>query len=254
MPQIFAIADLHLCIGCPQKTMEVFGPQWSNYIERIKIEWKKAVSQDDLVLIAGDISWALHLNEAKLDLDWIDQLPGHKIIIRGNHDYWWKSLTQVKKILPKSIQVIQNNAINLHGVSIGGARLWDSKEFSASEIIHFKENPKANPNVKPLTEEENEKIFAKELHRLELSLSQMDANAPLKIAMTHYPPLSHDLKSSKAHKLLVKYKVDICVFGHIHNIIDNPPPLFGEKEKIKYLFTAADYLKFVPLQVYSLNN
>ena len=254
MTQIWAMADLHLCIGCTQKTMEVFGPQWSNYIQRIKDNWQELVKPDDIVLVAGDITWALKLEEAKIDLDWIDALPGKKIMIRGNHDYWWKSLTQVQKILPSSIQLIQNNAINLPGVSIAGSRLWDTKEFNCSEIIDFKENPKANPKVKPLTIEENEKIFAKELHRLELSLSQMNVDAPLKIAMTHYPPLSHDLKPSTVHKILQKYNIDICVFGHIHNLKPNNPPIFGEKDGINYLFTAADYLQFFPMKVSKLEN
>lgn len=248
--QIWAIADLHLCISCPQKTMEVFGHQWDNYIDRIKENWIKCIDKDDIVLLAGDITWALKLEEAKIDLEWIDELPGTKIMVRGNHDYWWKSMKQIKRILPKSIHLIQNNAINLDIASIGGSRLWDTQEFNCLDIIDYKENPLANPKVKPLTLEENERIFSKELHRLELSLSQIDPGAKLKIAMTHYPPISHDLKPSKAHELLKKYNIDICIFGHIHNLKADPPTLFGEKDNIKYIFTAADHLKFVPLKLF----
>lgn len=249
MSNIWAIADLHLCISCPQKTMEVFGPNWANYIQKIEENWKKYVQEEDLVLIAGDITWALKLEEAKIDLEWISKLPGTKVMIRGNHDYWWRTLTHVKRILPPKMHAIHNDALNLGDISIGGSRLWDTVEFNCSEIIDFKVNPKANPKVVPLTEEENEKIFAKELHRLELSLSKMNPHASLKIVMTHYPPLSHDLKNSKTHALLLKYNIDICIFGHMHNIKPNPPPLFGEKEGIQYIFTAADFLKFVPLKI-----
>lgn len=249
MRTIWAMADLHLCISCPDKTMEDFGPRWDNYLERIRENWKKCVSDEDLVLIAGDITWALRIEEAKIDLAWLGELPGEKVMIRGNHDYWWKTLTQIKRILPPKVHVLHNDALNIDGVSIGGSRLWDTLEFNFSDVIDYKVNPKANPNVTPLTTEENEKIFAKELHRLELSLSKMNQDAPLKIAMTHYPPISFDLKPSKVHALFLKYNIDICVFGHLHNLKDKSPPLFGEKEGIKYIFTAADFLQFLPLKI-----
>ncbi len=249
MKQIWAIADLHLCLNCPDKTMEDFGHRWENYIQRIETNWKQLVAPDDLVLVAGDISWALKTDEVKADLDWIGKLPGQKIMIRGNHDYWWKSLTQIRAVLPSNIHLIQNDAINYPQLAIAGSRLWDTLEFNNLEIIDFKENPRANPNAIPLTSETNEKIFLKELHRLELSLSQMNPEAKLKIALTHYPPISYDLKPSKVHALLVKYNVDYCVFGHMHNLKENLPPLFGEKDGVHYLFTAADYLQFVPQKV-----
>lgn len=243
------MADLHLCLSCPDKTMEDFGSRWENYIERIKKHWMEQVQDGDIVLVAGDISWALKISEVQKDLNWIDELPGEKIMIRGNHDYWWKSLKQIKSILPQSIQIIQNDALNFDGFSVGGSRLWDTSEFSNIDIIEYKENPKANPDAPVLTAEENEKIYLKELNRLELSLSKINPAAPLKIAMVHYPPLRYDLSPSKVHNLLLKYNIQICVFGHIHNLKNDLPPLFGTKDGIQYLFTAADYLKFKPLKV-----
>lgn len=246
---IWAIADLHLALSCPEKTMEDFGPTWANYIKRIQENWANNVQKDDLVLIAGDITWAYTLEKAQVDLQWIDQLPGTKVMIRGNHDTWWQSLNKVQKILPPSIIALQNDAYNIEGLSIGGSRLWDTLEFNFSDLIELKENPKANPNTPILTEEENERIFSRELHRLELSLKAMNPSAPLKIVMTHYPPISHDLKPSKAHQMLKDYKVDICVFGHVHNITPSSLKLFGKKEGVNYLLTAADYLKFIPLKI-----
>ncbi len=249
MTHIWAIADLHLCISCPEKNMEVFGPSWSRYIERIKENWKQVVSEDDLVLIAGDITWAIKPEDAKIDLDWIATLPGTKVMIRGNHDYWWRTKSQVDKILPPRFHIVHNDALNLPTLSIGGSRMWDSLEYRFADIVDFKDNPKANPKVKPLTDEENEKIFRKELIRLEMSLAKMDPNAPLKIAMTHYPPIGNDLKPSKVHALLKKYHIDLCVFGHLHNLRPNHPPLFGSLDNIQYLFTAADFLEFKPLKI-----
>lgn len=249
MQGIWAIADLHLCISCPNKTMEDFGPSWSNYIERIKANWIENISEEDLVLIAGDITWALKIDEAKVDLEWLGALPGTKVMIRGNHDYWWKSLTQLRRILPPKMHVLHNDALNLPELSIAGSRLWDTLEYNFSDLIEFKTNPKANPKVAPLSTEENERIFEKELHRLELSLSKMNPDSPLKIAMTHYPPISQDLKPSRAHSLLLKYKVNKCVFGHMHNLKETPASFFGQKDGIEYIFTAADYLKFIPKKI-----
>ncbi len=246
---IWAIADLHLSLSCPEKTMEDFGESWSNYMQRIKENWSKSVKEGDLVLIPGDITWASTPEQAEEDLIWIDQLPGTKIMIRGNHDYWWSSLSKIKKVLPKSILALQNDAWNTEEVSVGGSRLWDSSEYNSSDVIDFKVNPKANPKSPVLTKEQNEKIYQKELHRLELSLQKMNPDSKLKIVMTHYPPLSYNLKDSKVHTLLKKHQIDICVFGHIHNIMPDHPPLFGTKDGISYQLVAADYLQFSPLKI-----
>lgn len=246
---IFALADLHLCLSTPDKNMEDFGPRWESYMQRIEENWKKIVKPEDLVLIAGDISWALKLDKALIDLNWIDKLPGRKVMIKGNHDYWWKSINQVRKILPPSIYALQNDALNLEGVSIGGSRLWDSDEYEFSKIIEYKENPKKNPKTPILTPLDNQNIFEKELKRLELSLSLMNPKAPLKIVMTHYPPISHDLKESKVHLLLKKYNINFCIFGHVHNAIETEPKLFGQKDFVHYVFSAADYLQFKPIKI-----
>lgn len=246
---IWAIADLHLSISCPEKNMENFGDPWANYIERIKENWLTHIGKNDLVLLPGDITWATNLELAKIDLTFLATLPGIKVMIEGNHDYWWRSISQVRKILPKNFYALQNDALNLPGVSIAGSRLWDTNEYNFSELVDFRENPKANLNLVRLTEEENERIYIKELHRLELSLSKMDKEAKLKIAMTHYPPIGNDLKDSRVHKLLLKYDVDICVFGHIHSLHSHLPPLFGVKDGISYQLSAADYLQFIPLKL-----
>jgi uncharacterized protein len=249
---IWALSDPHLAFGVPSKTMEAFGPAWHEYAEKIAANWKQLVSVDDLVLIPGDISWAMRPNEAKADLDWIDALPGSKILLKGNHDYWWTSASQLAKIMPPSIRFIQNNALTWNGIAIGGSRLWDTPEYGFSPYITFRENPLAKK--KPTEElskqkEEEERIFVRELERLKLSLSQLDPKAKVKIALTHYPPIGADLLPSRASQILEHFQIDYCVFGHLHNVKEGALP-FGNARGVEYLFTSCDYIHFTPIRVW----
>lgn len=245
---IYAIADLHLAFGIPDKTMEYFGGAWINYTQKIEEEWKKIITPDDLVLIAGDISWAKNLESAVIDLEWIDKLPGTKVLSRGNHDSWWSSLSQVKKILPKSMHLIQNDVFNWQGVSIGGCRLWDTDEYSYEKYIEYTDNPRVKALQEPEDPEEQEKIFIRELGRLEMSLSRLPKHAAVKIAMTHYPPVGPEMHPSKTSLLLEKHGINISIFGHLHNV-KREMPMLGEARGIKYYLTAADYLEFKPLKI-----
>lgn len=248
---IWALSDLHLPFGEPSKTMEVFGSAWNRYPERIKEHWEKMVKPGDLVLVPGDISWAMKLEDALKDLDWIDQLPGDKLIIRGNHDYWWPSAAKLKGILPPSIHFIQNNAFNWNGVTFGGARLWDTFEYGFGDVTDYVPNPRAKKPTQEEIEarnEEAERIFVRDLERLKLSLQQMDPDARVRIALTHYPPIGKDLQPSRASAILEHFKIDKCVFGHLHNIKEGSLP-FGKARGVDYIFASADYLGFAPIVV-----
>lgn len=250
--RIWAIADLHLSFGVKDKKMDVFGDQWINHDEKIAEEWRKVIAEDDLVLLAGDISWAMRLEDVQPDLDWIHALPGTKVMIRGNHDYWWHSLSKITKILPPSIHVIQNNAFHWKNVGVAGARLWDTSEYNFDDYVVMKPNPKANPLTAVDTNPENtQHIFERELHRLEASLKCFNANDTVRIVMTHYPPINATLQQSLTSALLEKYGVKYCVFGHIHNVPHDKDPLFGTKNGIEYSLTACDYLDFKPLLILS---
>lgn len=247
---IWAIADLHLSFGVPDKDMDVFGENWKGYTKKLTENWQALIKEDDLVLIAGDISWAMKTEDAKADLDWIHQLPGTKVMIRGNHDYWWGSLAKVEKILPPSIHIIQNNAFNWKEFTIGGARLWDTPEFNFNAYITYKENTRAKKLTQTDSNQaEAEKVFERELARLELSLKAMSKDAPVKIVMTHYPPLSADLQPSRTSALLEKYQVNSCVFGHLHNVKQGIP-MFGKKNGVSYHLTSCDYLNFIPIKIF----
>lgn len=249
---IWTIADLHLAFGVPNKTMEVFGPAWKGYAEKIRHNWEKNISEDDLVLIPGDISWAMGLEEALVDLNWIDTLPGKKILLKGNHDLWWPSSEKLKKSLPSSIDFIYNNALEWKGVALGGTRLWDTPEYSFDAFIEFRENPlqkKKTSEEMQKKEQEDARIFSRELKRLILSLQQLSTHAKTRIALVHYPPIGADLSPSQTSAILEKFKIDICVFGHLHNVRPNTLP-FGEARGVRYIFASADYLHFTPIKVF----
>jgi predicted phosphohydrolase len=247
MNHIWAIADLHLSFGLSDKNMDIFGPEWENHFEKIKEAWESLIQPEDLVLLPGDISWAMRLEEALIDLEWIDALPGTKVMIRGNHDYWWSSPTKMRRVMPPSIHFIQNSVFNWEGVTVGGSRLWDCEEYTFNQYIHFRENPSARAQREPA--ETSKPIFQRELERLKLSLDQLDPKAKRRIALTHYPPIGADLQPSSASALLEKYQIDTCVFGHLHSL-KKGIPLFGEVRGVRYLLTSADYLNFVPLQLF----
>lgn len=247
---IWAIADLHLSFGVPDKHMDVFGPQWKNYTDKIEHHWRTLVAPGDLVLIPGDISWGMRLEEAEPDLAWIGDLPGTKVMIKGNHDYWWGSLAKLKGILPPSCHLIQNNSWTWQEYAIAGTRLWDIPGLSFNEMIDFKVNERSR---KPLMEKdespESAKIYQRELGRLEASLKSMSPFAKKRIVMTHYPPIGQGLQESEVSKLLEKYKVDICVFGHLHNVKPERP-LFGDRNGVTYHLTSCDSLDdFKPLRI-----
>ena len=148
--KVFALADLHLS-GSVNKPMDVFGPLWDNHLSRIRTAWLETVGEEDLVLIPGDISWAMHLQEAQTDLNTIAALPGKKLILRGNHDYWWSSLTQLRARLPGGMRAIQNDACLVGDVVFCGTRGWTIPPASGAQ-------------------EQDEKLYRREAMRLEMSL------------------------------------------------------------------------------------
>ena len=244
--KIWALADPHLALGIEGKKMDIFGPNWIDHAQKMYDNCHQVISQEDLLLIPGDISWALKTDDAKKDLEFIASLPGKKIISKGNHDYWWPSTKKLKEILPAGVYSAQNEVINIEDVSIVGVRLWDTQEFNFDTIIDFKPNPKKNEKA-ALEAEDNEKIFQKELVRLENGLKLLD-QSKYKILLCHYPPLGCDMSDSQASLIIDRYKVNLCVFGHLHNV--KPIyPLFGKKNHTEYVLSSCDYLDFKPILI-----
>lgn len=250
MTSIWAISDPHLSFGVPNKQMDIFSPKWKDHPDKIRLEWTKLVAPDDLVLIPGDISWAMHFTEVAPDLAWLDSLPGTKVMIRGNHDYWWTSYSRVVKELPPSLHAIHHTVYNWKNVSIGGTRLWDSPEFNfdslPSEEIEIVQKSQVAVH-KPDTE----KIYQRELHRLEVSLKALDQKADYRIVMTHYPPIGLDLASSSASEMFEKYNINFVLFGHLHGM-ESDQKFFGERNGVQYRLTCCDYLNFKPLKILTI--
>lgn len=253
--KVFAISDPHLAIGTPRKSMEIFGPPWEGHPNVLASRWRKVVAPDDIVLIPGDISWAIRLEGAIPDLRFLGNLPGRKILLRGNHDYWWSSASKVRSVLPEGMEIVQNSVVNIDGVSIGGTRLWDDREIGWLDLPL--RPPTRDGKVwqsLPLemglsrSAEENEKIFVRELGRLRNSLSRIDPNARFKVAMVHYPPLRLDMGETRTTAIIEESGVAACVFGHLHGLLPaTEKPLFGMRNGVDYRLTSCDYLEFDPL-------
>ncbi len=226
--RIFAISDLHLSFET-DKPMDIFGEAWKDHPARIRQYWHENVRDDDVVLIPGDISWALRLEEAKKDIAFIDGLPGRKVIIKGNHDYWWSSLSKVKKFMPESIIPLQNSAIVLGGVGIAGSRLWIDPDLSLE---------KATP--------EDKKIWERELLRLKQSLDVLPGGLDTRIIMTHFPPISLEGRAGKSVEVASPYGCDIWVFGHMHLGSLDYDGFNRTIADTRYEFVSADYLGFCP--------
>lgn len=198
--KIYCISDLHLD-STGQKPMNVFGAQWDNYLECIKNSWLENVCKDDIVLISGDISWAMTMEQFIKDLKFFENLPGTIIINRGNHDYWWSSISQVRNALPKNMYALQNDCIEFENVIICGTRGWELPERNQE------------------TSEENLKIINREIIRMEITLVEMSRKRKHNqkvIYMLHYPPFNTTRQQNSFLDLLEKYNVDIVVYGHLH--------------------------------------
>lgn len=220
--KVYAISDLHLSFGS-NKPMDIFGEKWENYLEKIVIDWNNKVQDDDIVLIPGDISWAMKLEETKEDFEFLGSLKGKKIIIRGNHDYWWSSLSAVRKVLPENVFALQNDAIKFNDIIFCGTRGWTVPEITFAT-------------------EQDEKVFKREVIRLELSLKSAKAlqkNNEMIICMMHYPPTNSQRQKSEFTDLIEKYNVKKVVFGHLHGK-KVKSKLYYIQNNIEYYITSCD--------------
>ncbi len=227
---IWALGDLHLSHAQP-KPMDIFGEAWANHTGKIAANWRRVVGEEDLVIIPGDISWAMDLAGAQADLDWLAALPGVKLLIRGNHDYWWSSIGKVRAALPPGLVALQNDHFVFGKWAVCGTRGW------------------LCPGDEGFGGEHDEKIYRRELGRLQLSLeSAVKAGQMRLIAALHYPPFERRTDPSGFTELLERYGVKHCVFGHIHD--PGREKLFqGERGGVVYHFVASDGVDFTPVPV-----
>lgn len=246
--KIFALGDLHLA-GSVSKSMEIFGENWKDHDKKIKKNWERVVRDEDIVLIPGDISWAMTLEEAKVDMEWIGALPGKKVLIRGNHDFWWKSISKVRSILPPSVLAIQNDSLIFNDIAVAGTRLWEFYGSDFSDNIKWisRESIGLPPEKKPA---DPERIYSREIHRLNLSLESVHGRARQIIVMLHFPPFDFSFKENEVITTLQKFGIDICVFGHLHSLKKDSMPKFPVvKWGIKFHLVSSDFVDFAPVRI-----
>lgn len=227
---IFTIADLHLPLGI-DKPMDVFGQSWENYVERLQANWQSVVGEKDTVVIPGDFSWATYIEQSKRDFDFLESLNGRKIILKGNHDYWWTTMTKLDEFVKKNgyntISFLHNNAYEAEGISICGTRGWLCPGCSG-----YKES--------------SEKYFNREVARLEISLKT--ATTDEKYVFTHYPPMSNMYQCNAFVDMMKKYNVKKCFYGHLHGK-SHDFRLSEEYDGIKYFLVSSDFLSFMPKRI-----
>ena len=229
--KVFAISDLHLP-GNNDKPMDIFGDHWSDHWQQISQTWANMVGEGDVVLIGGDISWAMNYDDVKEDIEKIASMPGHKVILKGNHDYWWQSVTKLRHMMPNKMYAVQNDALRLGDYVICGTRGWTcpgAKQFS----------------------EDDEKIYKREGERLKLSLMQAkklsDDNTKL-IVMMHYPPFNDRQEENLFTQQLEAVRPDVVIYGHLHGF-GAASAFEGNLRGVEYKMTACDYINFTPVRI-----
>lgn len=225
---LFAISDLHLSFGT-DKPMNIFGSKWENYTERLYENWQAKVKKEDVVIIPGDISWATYIEDAYEDFNFINSLNGTKILLKGNHDYWWTTISKMEKYMEQNgfntIKILNNTTFLYKNIAICGTRGWNF--------------------VSENTNSDDRKIFERERIRLILSLENAKSVKTEKIIVAmHYPPVSDD--GSGFYDILKGYNVSRCIYGHLHGP-SHQNAIQGEIDGIQIDLVSGDYINFDPL-------
>lgn len=231
---LYTISDLHLPLGI-DKPMDIFGSRWENYVEKIAEEWKGRVGAEDLVILPGDFSWATYLDQAKKDFEFLENLPGRKILLKGNHDYWWTTMSKLRKFAAeneyKSVDFLQNGAVLYGDTAIAGTRGWSYIGGGTQ------------------AKEEDITIYEREKIRLELSIEEAERLNPKEIIVfMHYPPVTFDCPESGFTEIFQKHGIKRCVYGHIHGRQEKTA-VRGEFKGVEYLLVSCDCVGFSPIKL-----
>jgi hypothetical protein len=232
--RIWAIADLHLSFAVP-KPMDIFGERWRDHAQRIAQAWHDRVAPDDLVLIAGDISWALKWPQASIDLHWINDLPGTKVLTKGNHDYWWDAGRKHRASLAPSMYLLEGDAVEIGGWVLCGTRTWLAPDHPAYK------------------DAEDERIYTREVGRLERALAAAqrlaaghgDGSRHIGV-LIHYPPFYPQGQPTPFATMIAQAGAQFCVYGHLHRRADWNSAVQGVRDGVRYHLTSCDFLGFKP--------
>lgn len=229
---IYAISDLHLSLTS-DKPMDIFGPSWEGHFEKIKSDWLAKVKDEDIVLICGDISWAMKMEDALVDLRALAPLPGKKVFIRGNHDFWWSGITKLRDNAPdENFIFLQTDATKIGDFVFVGSRGWTC------------------PGSDDYTEQDN-KLYLREAERFRLALAEgekLRQEGDKLVALIHYPPFGLKNEDTVFTQLFERYRVDKAVFGHIHGMAYFP--LKTHRYGVDYILTSCDKVGFQLVKIY----
>lgn len=228
---LYAIGDLHLCYGVPGKTMNIFHG-WDNYQELIKKNWTNLICAEDTVVLAGDVSWGMSLQQARADFEFIHKLAGRKIVLKGNHDYWWTTKKKMDDFLNAegfdSIKILHNNSFPYNDkYAICGTRGW----------------------VNVPGEKQDEKVLYREVQRLETSIKTAVDIGYEPLVFMHYPPIFANNYNYDILQILYRYKVKLCCYGHIHGRSGHNLCVQGIYDDIDFHLISGDYLQFYPQKI-----
>lgn len=234
---LFVISDLHLDVLTNEKSMEVFGDKWKDYTKRIQKNWSAVVEENDTVIIPGDISWALTLEESLTDLKWIEALPGKKILMKGNHDFWWSTVTKMKRFFAENnlntFDILHNNALEIESYIIAGSRGW---------FVDKTVQPQKTITV------DYEKILNREQIHLRMSLDEaksiQEKTGKEILVFFHFPPIWGDFKCDELLNILKEYNISRAFFGHIHGSYNHSS--YFDYDGIQFKMISADFIDFIP--------
>ncbi len=228
--KVWAISDLHLS-GLSDKPMDVFGPEWEGHFEKITADWREKVGEEDIVLVGGDTSWGMKLEEGMYDVASLAFLPGRKVFVRGNHDFWWNGIGRVRAAAPENFFFLQNDCVKFENVVIAGSRGW-TVPGSADYTEH------------------DEALYKREAERFRLAFSEVKKvrkEGDILIALLHFPPFNVKKEDTLFTGLFEENGVNIAVFGHLHGA--GYFPLRCEKSGIEYFLTSCDKTRFSLVEI-----
>jgi len=230
----WAISDIHLSFAKPRDQTR-FGEKWRDHTDRIEAAWRARIKPTDIILLPGDLSWAHHARDVRPDVAWLEALPGRKVLVRGNHDYWWKRLHQIRhEVLPDDIQAVQGSCLTIDGVLVCGT------------MGHLAPND-------PYYQSRKHKSYQRELHWLKSALAQAQANrAPNQpvLLMMHYPPFTSDGQPNSFTEIIEQYRPEACVYGHLHFEHEWQVAVKERRGHTTYHLVTCDYLDMVPQRIW----